>query len=504
MPEDKFIQSKKINYPLTFGDFLKILQRQFKIVLSLLLIILVITVLITLWQKPIYIPKAMIAIEDQNQSISLFNVGIPSSFTNNILNEKELIRSRTLLEDVVREFWNSHQRDSMFLFSTKTYNPDGLRRLARELLTIGLWNPRIPAIIPEHEIISDSLLNVSVSIISENMKIGNPRTSNIIYITYNSYDPNEGASIINAIIELYNRKEQVWSSSESSHMIEFLENHLENLDNELKDVEDRLKRFQEAEKVFGLEDEAAILMRALASIEVDYYIMLTRINIAKERKRYMLSEISKSDTSLASKLINSVNNKLYALRQEIAISEADLVRNSSIYSENHEAVLSTSEKIKRLKNQLVFQTNILVEQGLSVSNPLKYRRALVDSIVTADGTIFGLEGAASEYKNLVDQYSDQLHDLPGKSLHYLRLERERFVVSETYKFLRQKLEESRVNEASQFNKIRIVDRAIPVYKPSKPKLRTNLLIGLMIGIVFGIFGALWRENWGLMPHVDDQ
>jgi uncharacterized protein involved in exopolysaccharide biosynthesis len=180
-----------------------------------------------------------------------------------------------------------------------------------------------------------------------------------------------------------------------------------------------------------------------------------------------------------------MNNQLFALRQEIAASESNLVRNSSLYGENHEAVISTKEKIQKLKLQLVEQTKDFLAQGLTVSDPLEYRQSLVDTVLILEGTVMGLEGAAREYKKLVDQYATQLRSLPEKSLQYFRLERDRYVLAETYKFLRQKLEEARLNESSQLSKVRIVDHAIPPRKQYKPSLMINILLGGILGLGIG-------------------
>ena len=42
-----------------------------------------------------------------------------------ISNEIQLIRSRTVAEEVVRRFWESDRRNSMSLFGTRNYYPRG-------------------------------------------------------------------------------------------------------------------------------------------------------------------------------------------------------------------------------------------------------------------------------------------------------------------------------------------------------------------------------------------
>ena len=114
------------------------------------------------------------------------------------------------------------------------------------------------------------------------------------------------------------------------------------------------------------------------------------------------------------------------------------------------------------------ETNDLISKGISVSDPLLYRQEVMDSLIKVESIIPNLESKKYEYKNLIDEYEKQLSGLPEKVLEYTRLERIRNIQSETYSFMRQKLEEARINEASKIGKIRVVDSAIPEYIPVKP------------------------------------
>jgi hypothetical protein len=100
-------------------------------------------------------------------------------------------------------------------------------------------------------------------------------------------------------MDSYKQRDQEWNAGEGTHMRGFLEEQLNNIVVELNDVEEALKDYQESEQIFGLDDEAAILMRELAILEAEYYSRLSRINIASERKQYILNKITESDTTRA-------------------------------------------------------------------------------------------------------------------------------------------------------------------------------------------------------------
>jgi len=182
-----------------------------------------------------------------------------------------------------------------------------------------------------------------------------------------------------------------------------------------------------------------------------------------------------------------------ALRLEIASNEADLVKNSSLYGDQHDAVKSIQAKIDRLKQNLEQQTIQLITQGVSTADPIRYRQTLMDTVLKLNGTAASYEARIAEYKKLVENYNAQLNKLPGKTLALARMERDRSVLSQTYSLMRQKLEEAKISQASQLSKVRTIDPAVPPGGRSKPSTKMNLLLGLVLGIGLGIGTAFLVE-----------
>ena len=166
----------------------------------------------------------------------------------------------------------------------------------------------------------------------------------------------------------------------------------------------------------------------------------------------------------------------------MARTEANLVRNESTYGANHEAVISLQRKLKRLKTDLEEQTNQLIAGGTTIADPIKYRRALMDTSLFLESRLAFYQSQATEYRKIVNQYNRELNTLPAKSVQFAQLERDRSVLAETYRLMRQKLEEARITEASQLGKIRIIDPAIPPINKTSPNTKVNLAIRINSGI----------------------
>ena len=80
--------------------------------------------------------------------------------------------------------------------------------------------------------------------------------------------------------------------------------------------------------------------------------------------------------------------------------------------------------------------------------------------------------------------------MPEKILKFTRLERTRSIHAETYAFMRKKLEDARIGEASKIGNIRILDSAISNEIPISPSYPRNIFGGILFGFFFPPLGIL--------------
>ena len=475
---------------LSLKDIYYILRRNVRVIGIITFSVLVISVIITLLAVPVYESTAMIMVEEPSKSMSIFDMGFDSEM-NLLNNEIEILKSRSLAEAAVVYLWNSEHRNHLFLFGTRAYEPEGKRRLARQILTFGVWQQdTVEAFYGE---IPDSLRTVAVRSLRQKMSVSNQRQTNVLKITIPSSAPEEAALLANTIVNLYTQTDQDWTTGEILNLKDFLNEQLVNTERELSQVEDSLRSFQEREQVYEVAGSAQLLLQQLTDIEGKYYTTIAEQNIVHEKQRYVAEQLTEEEKRLADRLLNSINSRLAALRIEIAANESDLIKNSSLYGEQHDAVKSIQAKIDRLKENLERQTGDLIAQGISTADPIRYRQTLMDTVLTLNAASAGFEARIGEYKKLVDNYNAQLNKLPGKTLQLARMERDRSVLSQTYGLLRQKLEEAKITQASQLGKVRTIDPAVPPENRSKPSTKMHLLLGLVLGVGLGVGTAFLLE-----------
>lgn len=481
---------------LSIREIIYLLRTHLPLVSIIASTVFILTVLYTLIQIPTYTATAMVVIEDKSQTGSMFDLGFETNFSliNTMNNEIELLRSRTLSEEVVNDLWYSVNKNQLFLFGSKNYKPEGIRKILR-----GVWDSifnrknKLKSYSQNMEI-PDSLFLKAAAKIRKNMSVTNERNSNVLKISMTSNDPDESSLLANTVALLYQQRDMEWSAGEIINLRRFLQEQAKQVETELHSVEDSLRQFQEREQIFELEGNAKQLLDQLGQIDTKYKSTLAEINIIQARRRFIDSKLSQEEKTLKYQLLNTIDTRLLALRTEIAQTEANLVRNASTYGDEHEAVLSLRRKLVRLKGDLEEQTNQLIAGGTSVADPLKYRQALIDTSLFLESRLANFKSMAGEYKKIVNQYNRELNTLPAKSVQFAQLERDRSVLAETYSLMRQKFEEARITEASQLGKIRIIDPAIPPFGRTSPNTKVNLAVGLLLGLGLGALAAFLIEQ----------
>ena len=67
---------------------------------------------------------------------------------------------------------------------------------------------------------------------------------------------------------------------------------------------------------------------------------------------------------------------MIALKNEISNTETELISTISKYGEEHSAVLNLQSKLYELKEKIKTETEEMISQGISVSDPLLFRQSL--------------------------------------------------------------------------------------------------------------------------------
>ncbi|MEE9165890.1 MAG: polysaccharide biosynthesis tyrosine autokinase [Candidatus Neomarinimicrobiota bacterium] len=446
-------------------------------------------------KRPVYETATVVMIENRNQTQGVFGMG---DFDDSwgMTNEIELIKSRSMAEAVVEELWNSEHRNHLYLFGTREFvtRSEKPKRWFKSVITFGGWDVGKIAVKQFNQPFSEQIAQQYSGAVKGRLTVSHLRYTDLLKIRMRSEDPNEAALLANTVANVYKQKDREFASERTLEMKDFLVDQVGKKEKELALAEDALRDYEEKELVFGLDVQASLLLTQVTQIESRFYSDLAEVSIVRQKRAYTEGQLSEHEKVLAKELLGSINARVFALRTEIAEREAELVRNASLYGEDHEAVNTTRRKIKSLKKRLNEETSLLIAQRMSVADPIEYRQGLITGLLELEGQLAGLKARTSEVGKLVELYNSRLEQLPSKQLQFARLERDRSVLEQTYGLMRARLEETRITEASEAGKVRIIDTAIPLGGPVGPNTKADLLLGLVLGTAFGFGLVLLREH----------
>jgi len=445
---------------------------------TLILIIIFFSLILSLTynylKSSVYQSHGTIMIEDTSSSTDIFDMGMGLE-KNYIENEIEILRSRTTSERAIRKLLDEGYKNNLYIL--------GKKGVGNKVKNLFYNNKRSN----NNTIISDSLFNIVTNNLRQRTTVSHIRNTDILKISVKSYDPHEATLLVNTLIDVYKEIDLEWATGEMFNLKTFLKEQIELKENDLSKSERLLRNFQEEETIFTLDDKSQLLLENLIDSESNLYNSKAQSSILDERIKYIQNQLSSEEKKLAENITDTINDRLIALKNEIAIKEAELISSINQQGEDHTVVVQLKNKIKKLKEKLGIETRSFINKGISVTDPIKFRQSLMDSLITIKSTVAILEAKEIEYLKLVKEYENQLSDLPEKVLKFARLTRNLNIDTETYSLMRQKLEEARINEASKIGKVRIVDAAYPNLEKVEPKEILNLVIGLILGGLISLF-----------------
>ena len=485
------------NKPLefNFNYLLGIIRRYWKLVFLFTFICLVVSFYYTITVPHVYSSNTSILI---NSNTGTSSAVLDFKGNNNIEleNEKQLITSRVVAELAIKKLWESGDRNNLHLFNTRKFIPRAMdeRRYLKEILTLGLYEPTKKQKLILSDEYNQDTLRIYAKKLSKNLSVQNKRNSDIIILKYKSPFADEASLILNKIVDAYMDIDRVWGANKAQSVLAFVESQSKKIEKELLASEEKLKMFKEAHGIFDLSGNSELILSELIETESELFKLYAQTKIIEEQRNYLDSELSENEKSLVNQVSNSINLKVFSLRNKISEKESNLIVTKEQYGDDHEIIKQAIKEINFLKKNLQLEVENQISQGLVVADPIIHRNERIKELLLVDQELASVKVQVQQYEQLVSNYNDQLYSLPSLQLSFARLERETSVLSQTYLFLRQKLEESKIQVATESGKLQVIDSAIKNTKRDSPNHKLNLLGGFLFGLFLSAFIVFISES----------
>ena len=479
-----------IENEVDFKEIWHVIRTYRKSITIIFSVVLAITIYVTLTTRPVYQATTVVMIKESGSDAGslVFDFGMTGS-KQRLQNEVEVLNSYYLHDQVVQSLIEDGTATRLALFGTR-YIRKRFRLVDYFLEWIGKGQDTL--IHPE-DLDFGQRIEV-VEALRENSSISNVNEADVLKISVSSNDSSDAVFLANRISTTYRNLDLAGGQGELHFVLTFLDTQITKYENRLASVENELEQFQSDYKIYALDGSAELLLNDLTDYESIYYTNIAELEVAQERVNYLKGQLSVSEKALMEEITNTNNPMIVALRGKIAELEAQKVQQmvDEGWDEQSLQARDFNRRILEMKTKLTVITESLILSGWSEEDPFAASQEIFNKIVEQEVEVHSSRSRAAEYKKLVDQMSARLTDLPSQTLQYARLERDLKLNENLYLTMKQKYEESRITEAGQMGKVRILDPAL-VAEKVKPNKKLNLLLGVFLGLLLGIGSAFLRE-----------
>lgn len=305
--------------------------------------------------------------------------------------------------------------------------------------------------------------------------------SRLVEVSHTISDREMAARIVNTLVAEYTVYKTQTEQAEARYRVRELSEEVATYADRLVLAEEELRRYQEQNRVVALEAEAGEIYRRYAEllisrdrIEVDRSSLVQLLALVETRATGADQELTEVDHAAYRQLATfpgflaneAIQNLLMGL-QELEDERSTLL---ILRLEENQDVSQLTERIKELESQLF--------------------RLGTNYVESLNGYLVSI--AAS-----VDTISNELLELPGREMGYVRLSRDRTVLSEALIMLKSQLRLAEVEDAVRDEGVRILDVGViaPENEPEFPDPVVNLLLGFILALALGVAAGLVREAW---------
>ena len=474
-------------YNLTFQDYVAIGRIHLKKIIFFTLIGLVLSIYTTHNIPPKYKSTSTVEIREKPGASMVMDFS-GSRSQNRMINEISVIKSRVLAKEVVKSLWNSERRNNLHIFGTKVFFPKGqrIRTTIKELFTLGLYDPNISQAQEYDEPYTDLIGDRFSGNVLHGLKVNHLKNTNILKITFTSPNSDEARRLANMIAKTYVRYDGERSRKNAVRSREFLDSLVFDQEKKIDEQERKIRDFKLKNNMYSLDGDANSIIIQLNDYESELYTLTAEINIRKEKTEILNSRLTEEEQNLTDQLLNDMNPQLISLRIEISSLESQIAQSINEYSPTHGAVIELTDKLNNLKKELNDKVELLIAQGATVQDPLRSRQEIIAELLGLDSEIIGFELRVTEINKMLSMFNQKLNNLPEKQMQLARLDRDADIVNNNYSYLRQKLEEAKLNIAVQVGDAVILDYARTPSRPIGPNHNRNILLGLFIGLGIGL------------------
>lgn len=277
------------------------------------------------------------------------------------------------------------------------------------------------------------------------------KTTSVAVISLKNSSLQRGQDFINQLLEMYNRNTNNDKNEIAQKTAEFIDERINIISKELGSTEANLENFKRNAGITDLTSEAQIALTGNAEYEKKRVENRTQISLIEDLRKYIRGneyEVLPSNVGLQDAALVATIERY----NEMLVERKRLLRTST---ENNPAIVNLDTSIRAMK--------------LNVQ-------------ATLDGTLQGMLITKADLDREASRFSRRISDAPGQERQFVSIARQQEIKAGLYLMLLQKREENAIALAATANNAKIIDEAIADDIPVSPRRKLIYLIALVLGV----------------------
>ena len=321
--------------------------------------------------------------------------------------------------------------------------------------------------------------------VEEGAKVEPIRDSDVLTLKVRTPSPQLSVDVSNALLDAYLRQRAKARKMPAGSAF---------FNDQMKEAEDRLnqalKQREQVRSQWDLSSTAlqqAEYLKQLSDIQSEIVKNNAEVEKLKSQRGMMLSRFGDLPDLVAKEQVDALNPTLQSLRERVTSLRLERAKTASSYLPNSEVIRRLDEEIDDLEKTISAQPKTVVTSRTSEENPS--RREFQSGIEDQAVQIAGLETRDKALRNSEQQISGRLHDLSLGTDQLESAEREYKLAEEDYLLYSNRLQEARMSEeldAQRLTNVAIVAPPETPIEPASPNKLFLMEIAMAVSLLLGV------------------
>ena len=322
--------------------------------------------------------------------------------------------------------------------------------------------------------------------------------TDVLQISYRDVNPKRAAAVVNTLMTIYLKGNQLANNTAAGAAREFIEKQLPPAEASVRQADLVLRRFKEQNKVVALDEEEKSAVAITADLQRQVNSTQTQLADAERQSAVLKKQLNKDLQQAVSASVISQSPGVQEVLKEVQQLESQLAIERSRFREDFPTVVS-------LKNKKAYLDRLLQErvrgvfggqrqnfQGSLQSSQIE--QTLTEKLVESESRRLGLSSQLAALFKVQDAYRQRIDILPQLEQKQRELERQLQASQATYSLLLQKLQEARIAENQNLGNARVISSAWVAEDPVSPRKWVYIITGILLGSILAVATAWILET----------